>query len=103
MESGIHKISIGCTVVRKTEGVFEECAGILWEPDMRDCGVNEGQNAIIEQFSVSGLGITESNVLQADDEISRYIAGHEKIHVIRRESRGVIPSQGKRAVDLFES
>ena len=70
---------------------------------MRDCGINEGQNTFIEQFSVSSLGITEGNVLQADDEISRYIAGHEKVHVIRREFRCIIASQGKRAVDLFES
>ena len=103
MLSGIHKISIDCTVVRNTEGVFKECAGILWKPDMRDCGVNESQNPFVEQFSVGNFRISISNVLQANDQITGYIAGHKKVHVIWREFGCIISSKGKRAIDLFES
>ena len=103
MESGIDKITIDGTVVSNTEGIFKECAGILWKPNMRDCGINESQDAFVEQFSVRDSGITIGDVLQADDQITRYITGHEKVHVIWGEFRCIIASQSKRAINFFES
>lgn len=96
-----NQIKVCGVVIGDAKGFFKFETGVDGKPNMGNCGVDEGENALARKKVFGAFLVGELDGLEADDKITRDVGGEIEWYVIGGEARLVIAAEGKGCIDLF--